>query len=95
MLPRTTLVAVGPPPAKLERVLTSVQLECGISVRRVLNVAELAELLAALGGAPGRPPPACRRGPIASHHSAREPVKGGAQGAGLREPRARDGVLRL
>ena len=54
VLPRTTLVAVGPPPAKLERVLTSVQLECGISVRRVLNVAELAELLAALGGALGR-----------------------------------------
>ena len=54
VLPRTTLVAVGPPPPKLERVLTSVQLECGISVRRVLNVAELAELLAALGAALGR-----------------------------------------
>jgi hypothetical protein len=53
-LPRTTLVAVGPPPPKLERVLTSVQLECGMSVRRVLNVAELAELLAALGTALGR-----------------------------------------
>lgn len=53
-LPRTTLVAVGPPPPRLERVLTSVQLECGISVRRVLNVAELAELLAALGAALGR-----------------------------------------
>ena len=54
VLPRTTLVAVGPPPPKLERVLTSVQLECGISVRRVLNVVELAELLAALGTALGR-----------------------------------------
>ena len=53
-LPRTTLVVVGPPPPKLERVLTSVQLECGVSVRRVLNVAELAELLAALGVATGR-----------------------------------------
>ena len=52
--PRTTLVAVGTPHPMLERVLTSVQLESGWSVRRVLNVAELAKLLAALGDALAR-----------------------------------------
>ena len=53
-LPPATLVAVGPPPPRLEPVLDAVQLECGISVRRVLNAVELADLLVALGSALSR-----------------------------------------
>ena len=48
---RTTLVATGAPPPGIDRVLTELQLEYGVGLRRALHEAELADMLAAMGEA--------------------------------------------